>query len=145
MTPFGTDHSAFREALLSGRSAIAPAQAFDTSDCRTCLAAAIDGFDASPWVAPMRMRRMDRTAVYALAATKLALADGGVSIAADGDDRSGVILGTWTAGGGSTQHFLDALFRQRPSRLRRRCCSTARWRIRRPASSDSNIACADRT
>jgi 3-oxoacyl-[acyl-carrier-protein] synthase II len=115
VTPFGTDHSAFREALLSGRSAIAPAQAFDTNDCRTCLAAAIDGFDASPWVAPMRMRRMDRTAVYAVAATKLALADGGISIAADGDDRSGVILGTWTAGGGSTQIFLDALFRQGPA------------------------------
>src|SRR5262249_50192239 len=39
----------------------------------------------------------------------------GRSIAAEGDDSSGVMLGTWTAGGGSTQVFLDALFRSGPS------------------------------
>src|SRR5262249_55897956 len=64
---------------------------------------------------PMKMRRMDRTAVYTVAATKLALEDAGRSIAAEGDDSSGVVLGTWTAGGGSTQQFLDALFRSGPS------------------------------
>ena len=115
VTPFGTDHSAFREALLQGRSAIAHIRGFDTGECRTSLAATIEGFDPSPWVAPMRMRRMDRTAVYAVTATKLAFEDAGASTPAGGDDRSGVIVGTWTAGGGSTQIFLDALFRQGPT------------------------------
>jgi 3-oxoacyl-[acyl-carrier-protein] synthase II len=120
VTPFGTDHAAFRDALLEGRSAIAPVGSgspgsFDTSECRSKLAAAIVGFDPSPWVAPMKMRRMDRTAVYAVAATKLALDEAGVSIPSEGDDRSGVVLGTWTAGGGSTQIFLEALFRQGPA------------------------------
>jgi 3-oxoacyl-[acyl-carrier-protein] synthase II len=63
----------------------------------------------------MKMRRMDRTGVYAVAATKLALDDAQASIAAEGDDRIGVVLGTWTAGGGSTQQFLEALFRNGPS------------------------------
>jgi 3-oxoacyl-[acyl-carrier-protein] synthase II len=112
VTPFGTSHASFRDGLLGARSAIAPIQGFDTTDCRSRLAAAIVGFDPSPWVAPMKMRRMDRTAVYAVSATKLAIEDAGRSIPADGDDRTGVILGTWTAGGGSTQIFLDALFRQ---------------------------------
>ena len=121
VTAFGTDHTAFRDALLEGRSAIAPLDGplnplrFDTSECRSTLAAAIGGFDPSPWVAPMKMRRMDRTAVYAVAATKLALDDACVSVASEGDDRRGVVLGTWTAGGGSTQIFLDALFRQGPA------------------------------
>src|SRR5262249_18036651 len=79
------------------------------------IAAEIAGFDPSPWVPPMKMRRMDRTAVYTVAATKLALEDAGVTIAAEGDDRKGVLLGTWTAGGGSTQQFLDALFRRGPT------------------------------
>ena len=35
---------------------------------------------------------------------------------ADGDDDTGVLLGTWTAGGQSTQQFLDALFRSGPVR-----------------------------
>jgi 3-oxoacyl-[acyl-carrier-protein] synthase II len=112
---FGTTHAAFRDALLEGRSGIAPLRGFETTGLRSTLAGEIAGFDPSPWVPPMKMRRMDRTAVYTVAATKLALEDAGVSIPADGDDESGVMLGTWTAGGGSTQVFLDALFRSGPS------------------------------
>ena len=115
VSPFGTTHDVFRDALLEGRSAIAPVRGFDTTGCRTILAAEIAQFDASPWVPAMKMRRMDRTGVYAVAATKLALADANATIAPDGDDRIGVVLGTWTAGGGSTQQFLEALFRSGPA------------------------------
>src|SRR5438067_3262295 len=112
---FGTALDAFRDALLEGRSGIVPVKGFDTSGCRSTIAAEIAGFDPTPWVPPMKMRRMDRTAVYTVAATRLALDDAGVAISVDGDDRKGVMLGTWTAGGGSTQHFLDALFKQGPT------------------------------
>jgi 3-oxoacyl-[acyl-carrier-protein] synthase II len=112
---FGTAHAAFRDALIEGRSGIVPVGGFKTADLRSTLAGEIAGFDPSPWVPPMKMRRMDRTAVYTVAAAKLALDDAGVSIPAAGDDTSGVVLGTWTAGGGSTQEFLDALFRSGPS------------------------------
>jgi len=115
VSPFGTTHAAFRDSLLEGRSGIAPLHGFDTSDLRTSLAAQVTGFDPAIWVPPMKMRRMDRTAVYTVAVTKLALEDAGVSIPADGDDARGVMLGTWTAGGGSTQEFLDGLFRSGPS------------------------------
>jgi 3-oxoacyl-[acyl-carrier-protein] synthase II len=115
VSAFGTTHEAFRDALLDGRSSIAPLTGFDTSGCRTTLAAEIKGFDPTPWVSPMKTRRMDRTAVYTIAMMKLALQDANAAIAADGDDRGGVMLGTWSAGGGSTQQFLDALFRSGPS------------------------------
>jgi len=112
---FGTTLDGFRDALLDGRSGIAAVKGFDVAGCRSTIAAEIAGFDPSPWVPPMKMRRMDRTAVYTSAAAKLAVADAGAEIAADGDDRTGVALGTWTAGGGSTQIFLDALFKQGPT------------------------------
>ncbi len=115
VSPFGTAHAAFRDALLAGESGVAPVRGFDTAGLRTTLAAEVARFDAAAFVPPMKMRRMDRTAVYAVAATKLALDDAGVAIAPEGDDESGVMLGTWTAGGGSTQQFLDALFRSGPS------------------------------
>lgn len=115
MSPFGTSHASFRDALLAGQSAIAPVNGFDTAGCRSTLAAEIKTLDASAWVPPMKMRRMDRTGVYAVAATKLALADAHASIAPDGDDTIGIVLGTWTAGGGSTQQFLEALFRNGPT------------------------------
>lgn len=115
VSAFGTSNAGFRDALLAGRSGIAPISGFSTAGCRSILGAEIAGFDAAAWVPPMKMRRMDRTGVYAIAATKMALDDAAASIPVEGDDRMGVILGTWSAGGGSTQQFLDALFRKGPS------------------------------
>jgi 3-oxoacyl-[acyl-carrier-protein] synthase II len=112
---FGTTLDAFRDALLDGRSGIGAVKNFDTSGCRSTIAAEIDQFDPSLFVPAMKMRRMDRTAVYTVAATKLALQDAEVVIPPEGDDDRGVMIGTWTAGGGSTQVFLDALFKQGPS------------------------------
>jgi len=112
---FGTTHDAFRTALLEGRSGIVPISGFDATRCRTTLAAELQAFQPTDWVAPMKLRRLDRTGVYAVAAAKLAIADAQVSPPADGDDSLGVVLGTWTAGGQSTQIFLEALFRAGPT------------------------------
>ncbi len=115
VSAFGTSHEAFRDGLLEGRSGIAPLASFDTSECRTTLAASLVGFRSPEWVAPMKLRRLDQTGVYALAATKLAFEDARRSIRDGGDDSVGVVLGTSTAGGQSTQVFLDALFRGGPT------------------------------
>jgi 3-oxoacyl-[acyl-carrier-protein] synthase II len=115
VSAFGTSPEAFRDALLDGATAIAPISAFDTAGCRTTLAGEMKAFQPTDWISPMKLRRLDRTGVYAVAATKLALADAGVTLPADGDDGAGVMLGTWTAGGQSTQQFLEALFRSGPS------------------------------
>jgi 3-oxoacyl-[acyl-carrier-protein] synthase II len=115
VSAFGTSPAAFRDALLDGRSAIAPLIGFDTSDCRSRMAAQVTGFEPAAWVAPMKMRRLDRTGVYAIALARLALEDAQRTPAPDGDDHSGVVFGTWTAGGQSTQHYLDAFFRSGPA------------------------------
>jgi 3-oxoacyl-[acyl-carrier-protein] synthase II len=112
---FGTTLEAFRDALLAGRSGIVTVKNFDTAGCRSTIAAEIAGFDPFPFVPAMKMRRMDRTAVYTVAATRLAIENAAVTIPPEGDDDTGVMLGTWTAGGGSTQIFLDALFKQGPT------------------------------
>jgi len=110
VSAFGTTHAAFLSALLEGRSAIAPIVGFDTDGCRTRIAAQASGFEPTAWISPMKLRRLDRTGVYAVALTRLAFDDGGRAHPPDGDDQSGVVLGTWTAGGQSTQQYLAALF-----------------------------------
>lgn len=107
----GASHDLFRDGLLDGRTGVAPHTSFDVSSCRTTLTASLAGFDPTTWVSPMKLRRLDRTGVYAVAATKLALEDAGASIPGAGHDSIGVVLGTSTAGGESTQVFLGALFR----------------------------------
>lgn len=109
VSAFGDSVTAFRDGLLSGRSAIGTVSAFDVSTCRSRLAAEVHGFDAAQWIAPMKLRRLDPTCAMAIVAVRQALDNGGATIAADGDDRTGVVLGSWTAGGATTTQFLQAL------------------------------------
>ncbi len=115
VSAFGTTHAAFVSALLEGRSAVAPVVGFDTDGCRTRIAAQASGFEPTAWISPMKLRRLDRTGVYAVALTRLAFEDGGRAPQPDGDDQAGVVLGTWTAGGQSTQQYLAALFSGGPA------------------------------
>jgi 3-oxoacyl-[acyl-carrier-protein] synthase II len=115
VSPFGTSFESFRDALLRGQTGIAPITDFDTKDCRSTLAASVTGFDAPAWISPMKLRRMDRTGAYAVAASSLAMDDARQTRSGDGADDSGVMLGTWTAGGQATQDYLSALFRTGPS------------------------------
>ena len=58
---------------------------------------------------------MDESGPFALVAVQQAMEEARCPIAADGDDRAGVVLGTYSAGGQATNDYLDALFRGGPS------------------------------
>ncbi len=109
---FGNSHEEFRDALLLGRTGIAPIDAFDAAACRSTLAASLTGFEPAAWLPAMKLRRLDRTGVYGVAAARLALEDAQAVIPSEGAESFGVVLGTATAGGQSTHNFLDALFRR---------------------------------
>lgn len=115
VSPFGTSHEIFRDALLNGETGIAPITDFDTKECRSTLAASVTHFDAPQWISPMKLRRMDRTGAYAIVASILAMNDAGQPPSDQGFDDWGVMLGTWTAGGQATQDYLSALFRTGPT------------------------------
>ena len=89
----------------------------------------------------MKLRRMDRTGAYAIAARSLAMDDARQPRSDDGVDDSGVMLGTWTAGGQATQDYLSALFGP-DRRRRRRCCSTAPSAMRPRAWSGARVQAA---
>lgn len=114
VSPFGTSHQSFIDGLLEGHSAIAPLEGFDTSGCVSTLAAQATAFEPTQWVSPMRLRRLERTAVYTAAITRLAFDDAGGTPSPDGDDTTGIVLGTWTAGGEQCESYLDAFFKGGP-------------------------------
>lgn len=109
VSPFGTTPNAFRDAVLGGRSGVTPITSFDTSTCASRRAACVTGFDATIWIPPMKLRRMDATSRYAVVIARQALDDAAYPLRADGDERVGVILGTFTAGGQPTTEYLAAL------------------------------------
>ena len=57
----------------------------------------------------MKLRRMDDTSRYAVVIARQALDDAAYPLDPDGDDRVGVVLGTFTAGGAPTSEYLPAL------------------------------------
>ena len=109
VSTLGASRESFRDGLLAGRSGIAPVTAFDVSDCRTRVAASVTGFEPTAWIPPMKLRRMDDTARYAVVATRQAFEDASYPLGGDGDDHAGVIMGTFTAGGQATSEYLRAL------------------------------------
>jgi 3-oxoacyl-[acyl-carrier-protein] synthase II len=114
VSALGASKELFRDALLEGRSGMAPVTAFDVSGCRTRFAAPVSGFDPTAWIPPMKLRRMDDTARYAIVASQQAFADAAYTIAHDGDDDAGIIMGTYTAGGQATSEYLTALHKGGP-------------------------------
>jgi 3-oxoacyl-[acyl-carrier-protein] synthase II len=115
VSPFGTSPDVFRDALASGRSGIAPLTAFDTSECRAHCAASVADFDATRWIPPMKLRRMDAAGQYAIAMARQGLEDAGVPYGETPDDGIGIVLGTYTAGGQPTEEFLRGLFALGPT------------------------------
>ncbi len=115
VSPLGDSPDRFRDALLGGDTGIAPDAAFASQGCRSTLSARVAGFEPAKWIPPMKLRRMDTTGPLALVAMRQAMESAGYALTADGDPRTGVVLGTYSAGGQATTEYLDALFKGGPA------------------------------
>jgi 3-oxoacyl-[acyl-carrier-protein] synthase II len=112
VTPIGIGKDAFWNGLLRGQSAIDRLRAIDPHSYHAQCSAEISGFDPSPWLAPHRLKRLDRFTQFALAATHLAVEDSGLILDPDNpQERMGVSFGTALGGftDAESQHaaFLD--------------------------------------
>ncbi|MFH0809846.1 MAG: beta-ketoacyl-ACP synthase II [Pseudomonadota bacterium] len=97
LSPLGIGLEANWEALCAGRSGIGPITRFDASAMTSRVAGEVKGFDPERFMAPKLTKRTDIFVQYALAAAKMAVADSGIDIAAEGD-RVGVVLGCGLGG-----------------------------------------------
>jgi len=94
ITPIGLGRRAFWEALLEGRSGIAPVTSFDTADYPVHLGAEVKDFDARQYVRRLPAESMGRGSHLAVAAARLALEDGGLDLTGYDRRRVGVCMGT---------------------------------------------------
>jgi 3-oxoacyl-[acyl-carrier-protein] synthase II len=115
VSPFGDSPRRFRDALLEGASGIAVDERFAGGECRSRLTARVTGFDPAAWISPMKLRRMDTTAPFALVAVRQAMEAAKYPVSPGGDDRAGVVLGSYSAGGQATNEYLGALFKGGPT------------------------------
>ncbi|MCU4185890.1 beta-ketoacyl-ACP synthase II [Acidiferrimicrobium sp. IK] len=100
LSALGTSAEATWDAMVAGRSGVAPIAGFDASGLAVRIAAEVRGFDPVAHFGKRRARHLDRNVQLALAATAEAVDASKLDIAA-APERVGVIYGTGIGGLGS--------------------------------------------
>jgi len=118
VTPIGNDIPTFWQSLTEGRSGIRRFEAFDTTkfDCK--IAGEVQAFEAGKYFKnPKSVKRTDRFTQFAMAASKMALADSGIDLNAVDHNRFGVIIGSGIGGLQSMEEECERLVTRGPSRV----------------------------
>jgi 3-oxoacyl-(acyl-carrier-protein) synthase len=105
VTALGRTLEQTRAALAAGRSAIAPVEEDGApKTANRSPAARIGPFTTEPEFARSKARRLDLGSQYAVVAVKQVLADAGYVLAGR-EERTGILLGTGSAGAGPLTEF----------------------------------------
>ena len=109
---FGVGRDALLTALRAGRTAIGPAE-FDTSALRSHTSGHVNGYDPTAFIAPAKLRRIDRIGRLAVSCCRLALDDAGLAAgSAVPAEEIAIALGSQTAGVHTLIDYLDRLLAQ---------------------------------
>ena len=84
--------------LLAGASGMGPIQGFDTTGFPVTFAAEVKNFDPLNFVDKKEARKMGRFIHFAFAATQEAMAQSGLQITPENEDRVGVLIGSGIGG-----------------------------------------------
>ncbi len=101
VSPVGNNVAETWEALVSGRSGVAPITLFDAHKHETRFAAEVKGFDGAALFGSRAARRMDRYTQFALAAALEAMEDAALKINDGNRDCVGVLIGSGIGGIGT--------------------------------------------
>jgi 3-oxoacyl-[acyl-carrier-protein] synthase II len=98
VTPLATGVEESWRKLCQGKSGVARITKFDPSGFKSQIAAEIKDFHPEDFLDKKRIRRTDPFIQYALAATRMALDDAGLTINGNNASRVGVVLGSCVGG-----------------------------------------------
>jgi 3-oxoacyl-[acyl-carrier-protein] synthase II len=98
VTPIGNTPAEYWEGLLSGRNGIGPISLFDASQHKCRIAGEVKGFDPQQYLDGKEIKRMDRFAQFAVAASMQAIADAQFTINELNAEQVGVIIGSGVGG-----------------------------------------------
>ncbi len=105
VSPIGIGKEEFCASLRSGRSGIEEIEAFDTLFSRSKKAGMVRSFHPKDFIPATKVRRLDRASQFAIAASKLALADAQFSVTQENSSRLGIVFGSGFCGLSSSEGF----------------------------------------
>src|SRR5512138_2313883 len=98
VSPVGIGVEESWNALVAGRSGVAPITLFDASTFPTRIAAEVKSFDPAKFMDRKEVRRNDRFIHFALAAGEMAVKDSGLDMSKEDPERVGCIVGAGIGG-----------------------------------------------
>ena len=98
VTPLAIGTEETWQAVLAGKSGIAPITHFDHSAFATHFAGEVKNFDPTRWISSREAKTNDAFIQYALAGAALAMADSGLEIKDDFAERVGCFVGAGLGG-----------------------------------------------
>ncbi|TDK32883.1 beta-ketoacyl-ACP synthase II [Luteimonas terrae] len=98
LSPLGNDLASSWDGIVNGRSGIGPITHFDATNFATRIAGEVKGFDATQWIAPKDVKKMDPFVHYGVAGGLMAIADAGIEVREADAERIGVAIGAGIGG-----------------------------------------------
>jgi len=98
ISPVGNDLATAWGNISAGRSGIGPITNFDVGAFPTRIAGEVRGFDATAWIAPKEVKKMDHFIHYGVAASLMAMRDAGLEITDANAERTGALIGSGIGG-----------------------------------------------
>lgn len=117
VSPLGLDTASTWRELLAGTSAVAPITLFDTAGYDTTIGAEVKGFEPTNYMDRKEARRADRFVQLAIAASKEALTNSGLTIHEGNAPDIGVIIGSGIGGITTLSEQLGVLHEKGPGRV----------------------------
>jgi len=98
VTPLGTGLEKNWEALMAGKSGIAPVTCFDVSEFPVKIAGEVKDFNPEDWVDKRDIKKMDLFIQYAVSAAEQAMRQSGFKVTEENADNVGVMVGVGIGG-----------------------------------------------
>lgn len=117
LSPLGNTVDTTWQAILAGKSGVAPITRFDASVMQTHIAAEVKNFDPSITVDVKEARRLDTFVIYAVEAARQAMLDSGLQITEENAKRVGCAVGAGIGGLGQIERNRDAFVEGGPRKI----------------------------
>jgi 3-oxoacyl-[acyl-carrier-protein] synthase II len=117
ISPLGLDRERTWAGLLAGQSGIGPITKIDAAEYTSRIAGEVRGFDPTQFIEKKEARKMDAFSHYAIAATREALDDSGLTIDASNAEQIGVYIGSGIGGLPLLERTHTDLLKRGPRRI----------------------------
>ena len=117
LTPLGNNVEDSWKNIVAGKSGIAPITAFDASQFSSRISGSVKDFDATEYIAPKELKKMDTFIHFGVAAGIQALNDSGLEVSEENAERIGVAIGSGIGGLPFIERNRDAYVKGGPRKI----------------------------